>query len=81
MIFWVVDKKTGREADPEWIALKEDWAKGLIYCDMEGFAILENGKLILVDECGNYEFCPEDRFEIVMYEPEVNHDKAQNGSE
>lgn len=79
MIFWVVDKKTGREADPELIALKEDWAKGLIYCDMEGFAILGNGRLILVDECGNYEFCPEDRFEIVKYEPEVNDDKAQNG--
>ena len=66
MIFSVIDKKTGKEADPEDIALNEDWAKGLIYCDM--FAILENGMLILVDECGNYEFCPEDRFEIIKCE-------------
>ena len=72
MIFWVVDKKTGREADPEYIALHEDWAKGLIYCDMEGFALLDNGQLILVDECGNYEFCPPDRFEIVKYEEQAN---------
>ena len=68
MIFWVVDKQTGREAAPELIALREDWAKGLVYCDMEGFAILQNGALILVDECGNYEFCPEGRFEVVKYE-------------
>ena len=79
MIFWVVDKKTGREANPGLIALKEDWAKELIYCDMEGFAILEDGRLILVDECGHYVFCPENCFEIVKYEPEVDHDKAQNG--
>ena len=74
MIFWVVDKKTGREADPEDIALHEDWAKGLIYCDMEGFAILQNGSLILVDECGNYEFCPKDRFEVVKYEESQSGD-------
>ena len=70
MIFWVVDKKTGREADMEDIVLHEDWAHALIWCDMEGFAILQNGSLILVDECGNYEFCPEGRFEIVKYDPE-----------
>lgn len=70
MIFWVVDKKTGREADPEGIALHEDWAHDLIWCDMEGFAMLQNGVLILADECGNYEVCPEGRFEIVKYDSE-----------
>lgn len=75
MIFWVVDKKTGREADPGWIALKEDWAKDLIYCDMEGFAILQNGELILVDECGHWEPCPEGRFEVVKSDPEESENE------
>lgn len=70
MLFWVVDKKTGREADPGDIALHEDWAKGLIYCDMEGFALLQDGQLILVDECGNFEYCPEGRFDVVKYDPD-----------
>ena len=64
--FHVIDKTTGKEADPYEIALNEDWAKSLCYCDMEGFAILEDGTLILVDECGRFEFIQEnDRFEIV----------------
>lgn len=70
MLFWVVDKKTGREADPEDIALHEDWAHNLIYCDMDGFALLQNGQLILVDECGNFEYCPEGRFDVVKYDPD-----------
>lgn len=67
--FHVIDKKTGQEADPWEIALNEDWAKHLCYCDMEGFAILEDGTLILADECGRFEFIQEeDRFEIVWDE-------------
>jgi hypothetical protein len=63
--FKVIDKKTGKEADIGEIALKEDWAKSLMYCDMQGFAITEDNHLILLDECGKYEFCPSDRFEII----------------
>jgi hypothetical protein len=63
--FKVIDKKTGKEADIGEIALKEDWAKGLMYCDMEGFAITQDNHLILLDECGKYEFCSSDRFEII----------------
>jgi hypothetical protein len=66
MRFTVIDKKTGKEADEYEIALKEDWAKDLMYCDMEGFALLQDGTLILVDECGRFEYCPADRFEIVF---------------
>lgn len=67
--FHVIDKTTGKEADPYEIALNEDWAKSLCYCDMEGFAILEDGTLILADECGRFEFIQEnDRFEIVWDE-------------
>ena len=63
--FCVIDKKTGKEADIYNIALNEEWANHLIYCDMEGFAIQEDGTLVLLDECNNMAYCPFDRFEIV----------------
>lgn len=62
--FDVVDTTTGEYPDWERIAREESWAKGLVYCDMDGIAILEDGSLILLDECGNYVPCPPDRFEI-----------------
>lgn len=62
--FIVIDKKTGKEADEYEIALHEDWAKHLMYCDMEGFAIEQDGTLVLIDECGQLAYCPSDRFEI-----------------
>lgn len=64
MKFTVIDKKTGEYPNVEKIALKEEWAKGLIYCDIDGFYIGENGELMLADECGNYAFCPPNRFEV-----------------
>lgn len=69
MKFTVIDLQTGKEPDVEQIALKEDWAKGLVYCDIEGFSILEDGTLYLLDECGNYAYCPGDRFKIVFERP------------
>ena len=63
--FIVIDKKTGKEADEYEIALHEDWAKHLMYCDMEGFAIKQDGTLILLDECGKFVYCSSDRFEVV----------------
>ena len=62
--FDVVDTKTWEYPDLEKIALKEDWAKHLMYCDMEGFAIEEDGTLLLLDECGRQACCPVGRFEI-----------------
>ena len=62
--FDVVDTKTGEYPDLEKIALKEDWAKHLMYCDMEGFAVEEDGTLLLLDECGRQACCPVGRFEI-----------------
>lgn len=62
--FSVIDKETGNEADTYQIALHEKWAKGLIYCDIDGFAIMENGDLVLLDECGRVAYCPPDRFEV-----------------
>jgi hypothetical protein len=63
--FFVTDKTTGQAPNLETIALHEEWARWLIYCDMEGFALGENGRLVLMDECGSYHVCPPDRFEIV----------------
>ena len=63
--FVVIDKKTKKEADCYKIARKEDWAKCLCYCDMEGFAITQEGMLILLDECGKYTYCPDNRFKVV----------------
>lgn len=68
--FKVIDNNTGKEADIGKIALKEDWAKGLMYCDMQGFAILDDGNLILLDECGKFEYCPSERFSI-MFEDSI----------
>lgn len=62
--FDVIDTKTGEYPDLEKIALTEEWAQGLVYCDMDGFAVREDGSLILLDECGNCVSCPSGRFEI-----------------
>lgn len=64
-MFTVIDTKTGEYPDIWEIATSEDWAKDLMYCDMEGFAIDQDGLLVLMDECGSYRYCPEGRFEIV----------------
>jgi len=72
--FDVIDTKTGEYPDLWEIALKEDWADGLMYCDMEGFAIEEDGTLLLLDECGKHAYCPEGRFKIVPRPPEGEED-------
>lgn len=68
--FTVIDSKTGKEADICKIARKEDWAAGLIYCDMQGWAIGEDGSLILMDECGNYVFADRERFKVIWNDRE-----------
>ena len=62
--FTVIDKLTGIEANPMEIALHELWAERLMAFDMEGFAIQQDGTLILMDECGSFTYCPDGRFEI-----------------
>ena len=79
MTFSVIDTATGEYPDLWEIALKEEWAKSLCYCDMEGFAIEEDGTLILLDECGRHEYCPEGRFEIVPYQV-TNADRIRSMS-
>lgn len=65
MEFGVIDPQTGGYPDTEKIALTEDWAKHLIYCDINSFAITEDGHLLLTDDCGNIAYCPEGRFKVV----------------
>ena len=72
MKFKVFDNKTGKEADTWNIALNEEWAQSLIYCDMEGFAITEDGNLVLMDECGHVVYCDTERFKVV-FEDESPH--------
>ncbi len=62
--FTVIDAKTGKEADTYNIALKEEWAKGLCYCDIDMFVIGEDGTLMLIDDCGKCAYCPQGRFEV-----------------
>jgi hypothetical protein len=63
--FHIIDKKTGKRADTYRIPLKEEWAKDLMWADMEGFAVLEDGRLFLLDECGGCVECPMGRFDVV----------------
>jgi hypothetical protein len=63
--FTVIDTKTGKKADEYTIALHEDWAKHLCYCDMEGWAIENDGTLLLVDECGRFAYADRERFKVI----------------
>lgn len=51
----------GRRVDVDDIA-DERWAKDLDV--LSGFAIMEDGTLILCDDEGQYVVCPERRFEV-----------------
>lgn len=75
--FTIVDTQTGQEPDEEKIALDEKWADGLVYCDMDGFALCQDGSLILLDECGNHAYCPPGRF-LVRWSVDVPKDEAGN---
>ena len=73
-MFYVIDKRTGKEPifDHNHI-FKEKWFKesGLIWCDIDGWYISEDGTLVLVDDCGKVAYPPIDRFDIVYDEPTV----------
>lgn len=60
-LFEVINSETGeivKDEELEGICLTEDWAKYLIYCDIDGWYINQYGDLALLDECGNYAFPP-----------------------
>ena len=62
--FIVIDNKTGEEADTYSIALHEDWAKHLCYCDIDGWAIQDDGTLLLIDDCGRVAYADRERFKV-----------------
>ena len=66
--FRVIDSKTGEEADTREIALHEEWAKSLIYCDIDGWAIHEDGNLLLLDDCGRFVYADRERFKVIWDE-------------
>ena len=41
-------------------------AKDLMYMDIKCFALEEDGTLFLMDKCGNFAYCPPDRFTVVF---------------
>ena len=67
----VVDRKTGKLANVEELA-GESWVREkLVWPDLEGFAIGEDGCIYLLDECGNWEYCDPTRFYIRWPDIEV----------
>ena len=67
-MFRVINRRTRKEPDLWQLARRCKWAKHLCYCDMEGFAVEEDGTLILLDECGNVAYPPKGMFEVVWDE-------------
>lgn len=64
--FRVIDTRTNKDVthDEYDIALNEEWARELLYCDMEGWGLVlsrdfDEPQLILLDECGKYEWAPD----------------------
>lgn len=77
--FTIIDNLTGEYPDCEKIALNEEWAKGLIYCDIDGFFIGEDGALVLTDDCGNTRWCPADRFTVIFESLPIKREKTAVG--
>lgn len=72
--FSVIDNLTGNPVD--WEALPDEkWVKAdLIEDDLFGFAIDEWGDLVLLDDCGRWVPCPENRFTVVFDEDDDKED-------
>lgn len=64
-MFYVIDKRTNEEADREKIIRTEEWAKHLLPMDPGGWAIDEDGLLLLIDDCNNIAYAPPERFRIL----------------
>ena len=64
MTFKIIDNKTGKEPNFENIC-HENWTEHLLKNDIDQFAVTEDGKIILIDDCGNMVYCPKDRFTII----------------
>lgn len=66
-LFTVLNADGSEIGDLSQIALNEQWAQGLIYCDIDGFCVNEYGVLALVDDSGTMAFPPKGRFKIIWH--------------
>ena len=69
--FKVINTKTGKDPIFDFNHLfKEKWFKesNLIYCDIDGWYISEDGYLVLVDDCGNVGYPPQDKYKAIIIE-------------
>ena len=73
MTFKIIDNKTGKEPNFENIC-HENWAKHLLKNDIDQFAVTEDGHLILMDDCGNFAYCPDGRFTAVVEQEGVKNE-------
>lgn len=64
--FKVLDSLTGEAPLLRKIILNEEWARNLSFSDPEGFALMQDGTLVLMDQCGNYAECPMARFKVFV---------------
>jgi hypothetical protein len=67
MLFEVIDRRTGGSPIFDFNHIfKEKWFKesNLIYCDISGWGIDEDGNLFLMDDCNNIAYPPRKRFKV-----------------
>ena len=61
--FRVIDTTTGKEPTEE-VIFKLAKQGNLVYCDIDGFYIGEDGELCLMDDCGSAMFLDRERFKV-----------------
>ena len=67
MSFQVLDKKTMKEVDlDDFTELARN--NNLMEFDIEGFALQEDGMLLLCDECGRFAYVPREEKYIIRVE-------------
>ncbi len=59
-----VYNQDGTKPNLEEIVRTEEWAKDLMLHDLDGFAIMEDGYIVLLDECGRFRSAPPNRFVV-----------------
>ena len=71
MVFKIIDKRTGKEPTQRVINnIAEKYR--LVTCDIDQFAVTEDGSIILLDDCGNIAYFSLDKFEIRIENPLEN---------
>ena len=73
MTFTVIDNKTGKKPNFENIC-HEKWTRHLLKDDIDQFAVTEDGHLILMDDCGNFAYCPDGRFTAIVEQEGVKNE-------